>query len=104
METEEEEEQRAAREWQDDGRKGRVLVRRSEELIVFPLYRGTGWPPTCVANYRLWSAIYTGVARQLQRVPTYPTVPVFLVCLEGLFWFITRVVFGCNVVKSCQLA
>ncbi|CAN0097356.1 unnamed protein product [Ectocarpus sp. 4 AP-2014] len=30
VETEEEEEQRAAREWQDDGRKGRVLVRRKE--------------------------------------------------------------------------
>ncbi|CAM9367632.1 unnamed protein product [Ectocarpus sp. 8 AP-2014] len=30
VETEEEEEQRAVREWQDDGRKGRVLVRRKE--------------------------------------------------------------------------
>ncbi|CAM9634108.1 unnamed protein product, partial [Laminaria digitata] len=30
VETEEEEEQRAAREWLDDGRKGRVLVRRKE--------------------------------------------------------------------------
>eukprot|EP00904_Undaria_pinnatifida_P010855 jgi/Undpi1/68/HiC_scaffold_1.g00068.m1 len=30
VETEEEEERRAAREWQDDGRKGRVLVRRKE--------------------------------------------------------------------------
>lgn len=32
VETEEEEEQRALREWKDDGRKGRVLVRRSECL------------------------------------------------------------------------
>ena len=31
VETEEEEELRAVREWQDDGRKGRVLLRRSEQ-------------------------------------------------------------------------
>lgn len=34
METEEEEELRAVREWQDDGSKGRVLLRRSEQEHV----------------------------------------------------------------------
>lgn len=34
VETEEEEERRAAREWQDDGRKGRVLVRRSKKCTA----------------------------------------------------------------------
>lgn len=44
VETEEEEEQRAAREWQDDGRKGRVLVRRSEELDCVAAATGVrGW-------------------------------------------------------------
>lgn len=39
VETEEEEEQRAVREWKDDGRKGRVLVRRSESFATV-LVRG----------------------------------------------------------------
>lgn len=33
VETEEEEELRAVREWKDDGRKGRVLLRRSEHFF-----------------------------------------------------------------------
>lgn len=62
VETEEQEEQRAAKEWLDDGRKGRTLLRRSECILLLqPPYRTVCYRTVCYRTVRYCTVCYRNV-------------------------------------------